>query len=1176
MANVKDTRFTETRRIDALVFIDGVEIPFNWLEVSFVADQPSTATISVEPDPDTDLWRPSSQVHIFVRLPFPDEVPTDDVVLTGRARDEEYDLRTFALYWEGELVSISDDEGAESRQTIIGCADHLVVPQTAQLSMVRVSADLSVPMINGSTYIPAALDDDGSLTDLIISGLITSMFGKDSTGATNTVLVTDVSELGRKLLLFLAPYNASYGLRLLRTQLMNKLASVSDKTIGRFVTQRMAREIIEAAIPQYDAQTVWGLLIGTLSRFFHHVFTVPFPRPAAGEYRMYAIVPNLHYAIPPFCNWLFPDQYQQRSVDRQFLQEPTRLGLKTSLVDTAGDAIHLAPHDLLQQILRGSTSSELFGSQVKAIGSIDNLDERLRNIGFYAVGADGGVNTERNLLKFLTPEELEKGIIYQQDSNDYQALLSRAAVAANTTPDRDPVERKLQTYARQTDSVGTHAYYTRWLAEYQLTLRKLSRTIQVSGPFNPWPVVGFPMLLARQGRSYRGLLVALTSRIDYGGQTQTTYQIEYGMLVRPSVGPEADQAVRRVNQAAEQAVRAVKRAVDVSKLEVAEDSTIEQLEDKLNQSVSAVERVAGSTAYADLRADTALSIAARGAQSGAVLAHRLSVYAHVSAEISTVVEAGSVPAEGTVRARVQGYVNQFGLSGSDKADIGRIQLQRFASSASNAPDARQMLKLLGEAVGQVVSMISLFYQVVRGDVSIGPLVIAGSSPDYAAYQQALRNDWAVTDQIAELIVEYEKLSKEFARLRSQGRYDYYVSTLEGEASRLKEKIADLRLKQSTSSTMFRFDWLGTLETWRQVAADTLSPSLSALSVIELSFETSETRTRRLNELGTPGLATVVPALVPVLLQSMRRLYSAYLTVTNMREPTEAEVLQSLRETQLVTALDRVLLEFLDRTAVVFSPDQQELLDTARRSLAEANATLDDLNKVLLDSELAVPPLFPFSNVDLCRVERFDRTVKDIILAQYDEGTYESRVGQIASAELSRASAFSRSNAAVVARRDAVLAYHSFIRVANGVFPLTDTGEGVTEYQAHKLAGDVHAWANRVQARETVSLGRFIRNNELTLTLESVSSPFGSGHFYRMSSRKFTEGEGVGGFFSRLGSFALTPRGDKSNLTRSLNEIRVAAKSSSAARAILDEESRQQLLLAYARRHAVPAAFQGKR
>lgn len=572
-----ETSFAERRVIDAILFVDGVEIPFSSLEVTVGMDTPSVLRVAIRPDALVDQFRPKSWVHVFVRKLFPQENP--DLQRAAERRSQQWDEETFFLYWEGELIGVQDQETADNRVVQLTAIDLWNIPGSAVLSMVDVGQGLKVPMLNGSTYFVDALGG-GSLTQTLQQSLLSYLFGGGNSDISttpavralqDTVIATTratrtIGQLGQLVLRYLAPYNASYGLQLVRTRLAEKLVSLSDNMLRAFIAEKLARDVVGQNMNQAPASTVLDFLAQTIRPFFHQYTTILAPVPPddqavlpavtpdtqSGQTRMYrslAILPDLYYAVAPLCNWLFPDQYLSKNVDRQFMVEPTRLGLRSALTGALG-LVHLAPAQL-ESILRGvgaqvvdgdTTTTRFMGARTGSelrIAAADNLETVLNTNGFFV----GGVN----LLNYLTPEEIEKGIVYMQDSNDQLQFLLAAVVnsrAQRAENQQDP-RAVLDAYVRaakqvdnpvaEPDSITDYQRYMRALAEYQLMFRRNSRDVQVTGVFNPWPIVGLPAIVAREGRSFRALLVGVTSRIQFAGDASTSYVFDYTQLLRPSL-----------------------------------------------------------------------------------------------------------------------------------------------------------------------------------------------------------------------------------------------------------------------------------------------------------------------------------------------------------------------------------------------------------------------------------------------------------------------------------------------------------------------------------------------------------------------------------------------------------------------------------------------------------------
>jgi hypothetical protein len=207
------------------------------------------------------------------------------------------------------------------------------------------------------------------------------------------------------------------------------------------------------------------------------------------------ILPELFFASPPRCNVLFPDQYYQFSFSRNFMREVTRLSCRGGLGMIAG----------------GRRGAKLLGSHYFAPDIVDAKGKHL-----YSTWDKGA--------RILMPHEVHSGIIPKFEwVSDAHRWGSKAAKDTNKSD-----------AFHQSGKVG----YVQRLANYQLYIHRWSsRSMSVTGVFNPNLVIGLPALVmdrampapavvkminSRLGRrwmptQYLGKLTALTHQVHQGG-----------------------------------------------------------------------------------------------------------------------------------------------------------------------------------------------------------------------------------------------------------------------------------------------------------------------------------------------------------------------------------------------------------------------------------------------------------------------------------------------------------------------------------------------------------------------------------------------------------------------------------------------------------------------------------
>ena len=234
----------EARAIDVMVWIDGVEVPFTDIEISFQMDQPSRVAVSIEPDEVLELWRPKSRLHVWMRNPFPDKarVPHDGKTNPeSDQRDEEYDKNTYMLFWEGEVTAISDSETADARQTTIMAQDYWSIAAQTNINLVEIGSGLKVAFINGSTFYGDIFSEGDGIsadtTNLILGGMINYLFKDGEKAFSGNVNKVDsgVAEIGRQLLLYLSQFNASFGVQAWRNNMFEKFTGIPDQSMKSFI-----------------------------------------------------------------------------------------------------------------------------------------------------------------------------------------------------------------------------------------------------------------------------------------------------------------------------------------------------------------------------------------------------------------------------------------------------------------------------------------------------------------------------------------------------------------------------------------------------------------------------------------------------------------------------------------------------------------------------------------------------------------------------------------------------------------------------------------------------------------------------------------------------------------------------------------------------------------------------
>ncbi len=252
----------------------------------------------------------------------------------------------------------------------------------------------------------------------------------------------------------------------------------------------------------------------------------------------FGIVPNLYYAFPPVCNWLFPTQLETWSTERDHLEQMTRLAILDSNITTLNGIRFLAPGSLTETLeeLRTYIVGQQGGAgRQTAVGNAVGQPNP-------AQGQEGFKFGDFNLLNSMTVEEMEKGILYKFQQADFDYF----SAVAQKYPGRiqNSKAEDIENFYENADSVGSrnqgNSDYKRMmlnLAEFHLLFSQLSRTMSVQGPYNRWPVIGMPMIVARREDSAIGLLTGKIDTLNVGGNATTAYTVDYVRTFKPEGSP---------------------------------------------------------------------------------------------------------------------------------------------------------------------------------------------------------------------------------------------------------------------------------------------------------------------------------------------------------------------------------------------------------------------------------------------------------------------------------------------------------------------------------------------------------------------------------------------------------------------------------------------------------------
>ena len=221
--------------------------------------------------------------------------------------------------------------------------------------------------------------------------------------------------------------------------------------------------------------------------------------------------PHVYTLSPPSCNVLFPNMYDRTGFQDSFLAEPTRLVMR--------------PHLITQSLEKANTFGLMFMRPTEleiftAITRDDASQTRGKRTPDAKFSDGEGQAPNFHDYDWTTNEERIRGLVY--DNIDM-------GPAPSTLTLTDPGKRQPDGSRK-----GGMPKYLQNVASYEYYKAKfVARQTQFSGPFNPRPVPGFPMLALDDSAANLNIvcnLSTITHSIDCNGSATTQYGVEYPRL----------------------------------------------------------------------------------------------------------------------------------------------------------------------------------------------------------------------------------------------------------------------------------------------------------------------------------------------------------------------------------------------------------------------------------------------------------------------------------------------------------------------------------------------------------------------------------------------------------------------------------------------------------------------
>lgn len=579
-----------------------------------------------------------------------------DIESTEGSGDTDDLLRNYRLFFEGELIGVGQSKAPNSRTMVLNVGGEFRIFQRSKMFQSSIGGSFTTPLITGGLAVPEMLADTGqadvlslaALADSFMDGQSDSLAGERKYYRVGTE--PDFAERMVAMTAFMSSFSGPLRLQTVRSRLINKIAGVPDTTIKRFMRLTLSNRLFQEAQGRIDGQsTVLDMISHFCKYAFYSWYHMPGPytppnaavpyvdtrdgsvtsipgQPKGPEevllpknltlknqqgrgifnlirdyYRNdYLFLPELYFAMPPPCNFFFPDDNDTISYNRTFDSEPTRFVI-TEPYFNEGQAAYFAPPWLLRNLgVQEQTRIQASDFYSANVAMFDGLK---------ATGAEGGgaqyevnspyispmrTGTQRggiNLLAVMTDDEIEKGILC---SNTYHDMELFSAISKGTDS-RDAARRAANHMKTDGELRSSYEHFMTELAMYRLLMEKARRDAQVSVKGHVWCVPGFSCAIFDSDSVYLAFIEQATFTWDVGSNIESTNAMLSRVRHTPFQPPGGENqgfiASKRVGQEKVKQTFADAKGAYISKL-----AEVGQALTKVREAVNIWLRTPGATA----------------------------------------------------------------------------------------------------------------------------------------------------------------------------------------------------------------------------------------------------------------------------------------------------------------------------------------------------------------------------------------------------------------------------------------------------------------------------------------------------------------------------------------------------------------------------------------------------
>ena len=614
-------REVKGKRVNARLYLDGQRVPIQGVAVSAAENSHIRATILIPPTPLCRNIKPRTVVHVFVK---------------------ERTADPFHLLFEGEYIGYRNVEEPGAKHFEMHCVGFTNFWETVYQFFINKLSPSSIGQHEVASFVSGGVAGTGaSLTSVNIT-LPKDVFGNYvmqalmRNGADVQQAMLDAVHL---MVNMSGPGNGNVANPRINSQIERAFVNLRlgervfvlpDEAIKSLISLKNAK----AAIEQISGTLAdFSTLAGIISTFLGFVYydwvpmvspsftdrgtqsdvngsvgldyvrpvqsgpgSTPAARPttssvldeigdarpamsAAKVQRDVVFKPKTYFLPAPTCNLFFPSMYERFSAGRQFLQEPTRMRVRTQPLPSLAEEnvfntfSYYAPKEMLVPLQREASTStmelrfagrqgEVAGNQgeVEANRPVVTTEPMVRRYEslIQQEGSGGidetitGVIPAFDELGFAEFSAIKLSAYGDDESSSLTFSGRQAELSAENPGDVEAEERAKRARANNVDLGGIptdlHKYFAQ-VAQYKLDLaRAAQRAVEgISGPYNPYPAVGFPGVVFSNTGIYAGTVASLNQNMNAQGQAFTSvtlgYTREISLLPGAVLGSQTERAL---------------------------------------------------------------------------------------------------------------------------------------------------------------------------------------------------------------------------------------------------------------------------------------------------------------------------------------------------------------------------------------------------------------------------------------------------------------------------------------------------------------------------------------------------------------------------------------------------------------------------------------------------------